>query len=282
MRHETLSIIGACALGAFIGTLLSLDIATHFHYGKYLWSIGALMGGIVAYVAVDFRHFCAGVAHSYRKTISWRPNGPYWRAWFAEWICMGSLVASMVMVFCMAIFVGEAFFDSVSISENLNGTMRLAYAGYVYFCPGFSMTLGLLLTIPVGRSPNETEADYAENLRQNRNRDFKRAINVNPFGVIFWLLYGMVWVMVHSPQLIVKVAKFVISVSSVLAQFIAGVFVYVHSSRRTLCFVDATLGAAIGYTFGSAIIGTIAGVVLGVINYELVSVRWLRLTPLTR
>ncbi|HXK31292.1 MAG TPA: hypothetical protein VJZ94_00875, partial [Candidatus Paceibacterota bacterium] len=67
-----------------------------------------------------------------------------------------------------------------------------------------------------------------------------------------------------------------------IAQFVAGVFVYVHSQRRTICFIDATIGATIGYFFGSAIIGAIAGALLGVINYEIVSVRWLRLVPASR
>lgn len=57
MNRQLWSIVGACALGACIGTFTALDISTRFQYGSYLWGIGALLGGIVAYVAVDFRHF---------------------------------------------------------------------------------------------------------------------------------------------------------------------------------------------------------------------------------
>lgn len=76
MKRETWSIVGACALGAFIGTLVALEIAARFQYGSYFWFVGALFGGAVAYFAVDFHHFWRGVVRSYEKTVAWKPTPP--------------------------------------------------------------------------------------------------------------------------------------------------------------------------------------------------------------
>jgi len=57
------------------------------------------------------------------------------------------------------------------------------------------------------------------------------------------------------------------------------VFIIIHSEIRLLCGVDAVIGAAAGYFTGSAIIGALAGGLIGVINYEIVSRRVLHLVP---
>ena len=60
--------------------------------------------------------------------------------------------------------------------------------------------------------------------------------------------------------------------------FIKVFFLLVHSNIRLLCACDAAFGAIIGYFCGNALVGALAGGVLGVINYEVVSVRLLKLT----
>jgi hypothetical protein len=55
------------------------------------------------------------------------------------------------------------------------------------------------------------------------------------------------------------------------------IFKGVHSDMRLLCMVDSALGAASGYYFGSAILGGVVGMILGLVNYEIVSIRWLKL-----
>jgi len=52
--------------------------------------------------------------------------------------------------------------------------------------------------------------------------------------------------------------------------------------KKCLSALDLTLlgiGAIIGYFCGSAFIGAVAGAILGVVNYKLVSVRWLKMVP---
>lgn len=56
-------------------------------------------------------------------------------------------------------------------------------------------------------------------------------------------------------------------------------FRLIHSDLRLLCGCDATIGAVIGYAIGNALLGAVAGGLIGWLNYEFVSVRWLKLIP---
>lgn len=280
MKRETWSIVFACALGALIGTFAALEIADRFQYGSYFWGIGALFGGMIAYVAVDFRHFCTGVVDVYHATIAWRPNRLYWRAWFAVWLGVWSMTAT-AFTFIGAMIIGGSFLDHSVKPATFDDVLSMAYYGYALCWPGVSLTFGLLIAFgSVSRNYHiKTDAEYEDKLRRARDDGYGMVLNLNPFGIIFWMFYHFIWAVVCSPRLIAKAATIVVAIAVVLAQFVAKAFVHIHSSRRTLCFIDAALGAGIGYTFGSALIGTVAGVILGVINYELVTVRWLKLAP---
>lgn len=68
------------------------------------------------------------------------------------------------------------------------------------------------------------------------------------------------------------------------ARFARLVFVYIHSTERVVCFVDIALGVAVAYTLVSPTLpamltGGGLGLVFGVLNYELISVRLLKLAP---
>jgi len=45
--------------------------------------------------------------------------------------------------------------------------------------------------------------------------------------------------------------------------------------------VDAMLGTVVGYFYGNALIGALAGGIFGVINFEIVSKRLLKLKPVS-
>ena len=283
MIRSWLSIAGACALGALIGTLAALEISTRFQYGHYFWGIGALLGGIVAYVAVDFRHFCAGVANSYHKTITWRPYGLWWRALGSAYVAVAATIPTILIG--MAIILGLLL---VGPDPKMPAFTLL---GVFFYTPLIIITLTLFATLFLGtitglgetaRGGQEPEK-WEEKLRGVIEMNWDLARIFNPVAVSILVirlsLRGLRYEVAHAPETAMVVGLTAKELGKTLGMFIAGVFVYVHSKRRTICFVDAALGAAIGYTFGSAIVGAVAGAVLGVINYEVVSVRWLKLVP---
>jgi hypothetical protein len=61
--------------------------------------------------------------------------------------------------------------------------------------------------------------------------------------------------------------------------FICRVFKYIHSDRRLLCFCEGALGTLAGMYWGNPIIGFIAGVLFGLISYQVISIRILKLKP---
>ena len=265
MKHESWSIMGACFLGAFIGTLIALDISACFQYGSYFWGIGALLGGIVAYAAVDFKRFCAGVRRAYNEIINWRPDRVYWKTYFF-------VFGGFSVIFMTAI---SMLFVPLIWRMNLPGVV----ATTLFL---FSIFLASVLAFAViSRNKYESKVDYTKRLERNRDDGWKMMCYGNPIGMLYWMLVGFGWVAVRTPHAVKMGAltahHAVINGVRITKLFVARVFIHVHSERRTLCFVDATLGAAIGYSFGSAAIGAIAGAVLGVVNYELISVRWLSL-----
>ncbi|MEK7659967.1 MAG: hypothetical protein AAB343_02080 [Patescibacteria group bacterium] len=275
MTRGWLSITLACAFGALIGTLTALEIATRFEYGSNLWVIGAFVGGIAAYVAIDFRHFCAGVAHSYRRTIAWRPDLLWWKALAA----MASGVATMYCSIVGASGAVCAYFSDTPMSFAIS-------ALYLMFALSVFGALFSCLLVSASTSGAIDVADREWRLRNTIAIGWTMILYCNPISAVLGSFRGMKWVAVRTPSAIARAVSATISsvryTASTIAQFVAGIFVYVHSQRRTICFVDATIGAAIGYSFGSAIIGAVAGALLGVLNYEIVSVRLLQLVPSSR
>lgn len=276
MTRSWLSIAFACAFGALIGTLTALEISARFESGSYLWVIGALIGGIAAYVTIDFRHFCAGVVHSYHRTIAWRPDPLWWKALVA-------MAGGIVTIYCSAVGVYGAviaYFSDAPMSVAI-GTLWAMLAASV-----FGVGLSWLMTSVSSSSQVRNATDREQQLRNIVDIGWQFILNGNPIAAALAALRGLKWIAVRTPSAIARAVPATINgvrrMWHTVAQFVVGVFIYVHSQRRMICFVDATIGAAIGYSFGSAIIGAIAGAILGVINYEIVSVRLLRLVPSSR
>ncbi len=275
MTSGWLSIAFACALGALIGTLTALEISIRFEYGSSLWGIGALAGGIAAYVAIDFRHFCSGVAHSYHSTITWRPDRLWWKAFgtFA-----GGTVTTVCSLSALVCPVFVFFNDDIPMS----GILFTLYC--VLWISAFAVlyawgVIAMILQSEKDASPARRDELLSSIVETGKSLFLK----FNPIAVTVAALRGLKKAAVESPPAIKRAVPTVITrgreVWRATSQFAVSVFVFIHSQRRTVCFVDATIGAVIGYSFGSAIIGAVTGAILGVINYEIVSVRLLRVTP---
>ncbi len=134
-----LSIALACAFGSIIGTLTALEISARLEYGSYLWSIGALVGGIAAYVAIDFRHFCAGVAHSYRCAIAWRPYGLWWKA-------LATISGGIALIYWWIVVVGgaaAAYVSGAPVSAVISTLYVLVASVFGSFFGGLIVCAGL-------------------------------------------------------------------------------------------------------------------------------------------
>jgi len=303
MKKESWSIAFACALGAFVGALSALEIESHFAYGKYLWIFGALLGGFVAYLAVDFRQFCTSIARSYRMSADsitracrtatvWRPNKLYWKSVIALELGFGAVLASLVLLLAAGDFVVE-YLRPAGLSK-----------GIMFVLGGIGVIAALtavLVMVQVPQTQTERgwrrfrrDISYEEYLAEDEKEGWRVFKLGNPIVLPFLLLgvaieaawEALKWcwqnrvrianAMISTASAVVVATRFV---GDEMKNFVVRTFIYVHSERRTICFVDAALGALAGFFFGSAAVGAAVGAMLGIINYELVSVRWLKLVP---
>lgn len=258
MRKETWSIGFACLLGAFIGTLVALEISARFTYGSWLWGIGALVGGLVAYCAVDFRHLCTGVVRSYQKTINWRPDRLYWKAYCIYFGGSYTLCISLIG-FTEVVFKPS---DSIIIPLII-----------------FAITSAVLTWAMLSNWSNYDDERRLCYAMQVTDLGWRLMRNYNPIGIAYWVCCGALWAIRRIPSAGTRLVVFAKFHWMQIRQFAIEIFFYVHSGRRKICFVDATLGATIGYFLGSAIFGAVIGAILGIVNYEIVSIRWLKILP---
>lgn len=59
--------------------------------------------------------------------------------------------------------------------------------------------------------------------------------------------------------------------------FLREMIILIHSDSRTVCFVGGSAGATAGFFSGSWLIGAVAGAVVGLVSYELVGKRLLKI-----
>lgn len=281
MHNKTSSIVLACALGACIGAFSALEIASRFEYGSFLWIVGALLGGVVSYITINFRGFCLGVVYSYDKTLAWRPNRLYWGAVGMVFIGVLSLLSNTLPFLIIGLSVAKCFQEP---SVDIIGMLQSAWEdrNVVINWIIFAMTMATTLSFLVNARDNKGEREYKDSLFNLREIGYKWLVRNNVFVVTLWAVHyvskKLCQFVVNSPRFAKMVFIGFVALVVEIAQFVAGVFVYVHSSQRTLCFVNATLGAATGYFLGSTFIGACAGAILGFVSHKLVSVCWLQIT----
>lgn len=266
-KRDFISASSAVGLGALIGGLLSIEIATRFSLGGFLWIFGALIGGCVAYVTADFRHFCDGVSDAYNKTVSWRPNCLYWKTvaiYFA-----GTSLAWFSFFFSLFVFL--CFVD-----DMMN---KLPY--FVWVSVPMSALLGTIITkVNTQRTGWMVGRRYTCHMLEVQKSGYYLLTRYNPVSapfVVFFYIIRVVYLMVKAmPEFRIWAVK----ASRVLRSFLLVALKNVHSQKRAVVFFDATAGAVIGYMLGSALLGACIGAIaIYPLHRELIAVRLLKVMP---
>ena len=263
MRKESWSIGLSCALGAFVGSLISLELAAFFSYGQYLWFVGALIGGSVAYITHEFRTVRRSVAQTWSDMTSWRPNR---LRWYLRFLLARNVSAiGSGLVFWLALFAGGL----ASIGQTAEPGEISIFTTLLIVALVFSTVVALMVAVAfiIGTSGWPTKVLVHEE-RRARWGAWRYNVFSLPFFGTWYLLRRLVYLLKHVPGAVVFSYRFVKRVLRII-----------HSSERVLCFVHAAIGASVGYFAGSALIGAFVGALLGVASYELLSVRILKLVP---
>ena len=235
----------ACALGGGFGAFLGHQL---FYPSGWSLLLGFLLGGLVSYLAYDFRGVLAAIPQAWRKTVD------------------GLSVAFLVFL-VFAIVVANAL-AIVGGAKALNLFLNLSQEMTEWLEVTLAFTLMAGLMTNVFRMVAK-DSDF------DRPREASIFIikQLNPFAN---LLIGV-------PYLIFIVAKGVVLLLTLLPRFTWNVFVLIHSELRLLCLLYGGLGAVAGTliagTLAGTLVGALAGGIFGVLNFEIVSKRLLKLVP---
>jgi hypothetical protein len=252
---DTAKVFIACALGGFVGTMVALQFATHF------WWLGLIVGGLVGYLSYEFREVLAALREAWILTTSWRPDLRGFLRRCAENIGYAAKQALGTALLVSNYFPLFTLIMLFSAGKQFLFQNAFLLGGIYVGCMIFFGIMGFLAGL--------------DELGDGRNRDllFSEGLRFNPFATWFYhiprailrALWNTGWGIVHGSIWTVR--------------FVRTFFLLVHSDFRLLCGVDAALGCAVGYFFGNALVGGLAGGVIGLINFEIVSKRILHINP---
>lgn len=255
MDNRVVKVFFGTAVGAGIGALLALQWAM-------FWWAGALVGGVIGYLAYDLPEFARAVRTTWKKMWAWRIPQGYWRA--VGWTSAGLL--SLVVTVCLGVMALLALCGSSRPSVELWAAM-----GGVCLAGVFCSVLMVALALFANASPVLRSEAVLDTFRFYLHQ-------WNPVKVyLYWPVWGMVWCLKRLPRVLAAAPRVIANMAIWTAQFVVAVFRLIHSDLRLLCGVDAMLGAAIGFFAGSALVGAVAGGIIGVLNFEILSKRVLGL-----
>ena len=248
----------ACFLGAFIGAFVALQI------NPVLWWIGMLAGALVGYVSYEFEVLIRAISRSFIATFKWRPNKSFWRAYFSTGFGVMGLFHSIFAFLLLYILIASEPSPSMKLPTSqellqIFWAIVVSHVCLIFMGGSFAMdTLG-----------KNSEGIYSAGASYGKT---------NPVTIIFWYLPRGTWFVIKRlPKILGVVFELCIFVIVSGSHAVVAGFKLVHSDIRLLCACDAAIGTIIGSFSGNAMIGGITGGILGVLDYELVSKRLLRI-----
>lgn len=232
----------ACALGGGIGAFVALQMWQPF------WWVGMLVGGLVGYLTYEFNEVRRAIPIAWRKVANWHPNKEWWGIFLQ---LFPVLVIGLPGTILLSLFVF--------------GCAVRYMRGFDFPADYMLLLLNLGATVMLSAEVASDGANQIVDGRKDLATTLRNYQKYTIFGVYFVIL----------PQGVLLAMRWI-------AQFSRYLFFIIHSEMRLLCGLDATIGAAIGYWLGNAIIGALAGGIFGLANFEIVSRRWLKLVPMTK
>jgi uncharacterized membrane protein (UPF0136 family) len=267
---ERLKIIIALALGSFIGSLVAIEI------NHYFWWLGLLVGGAVGYLSYEFKVVLVAVVNAVGYAYVRFPGIAEIKS-FVIGAALGAWIF-INRIMCLALFI-SLFYIILNLFANWDrGPFTSTMQPLVIYWRG--MFYGVILMAMLSASLISLSLPGRQSVLDNF---FKFTFYHLPKFIVLKIIVG---VPVNIVKALIVAARVTPRVARTIGRFVkvfaTRFFRLIHSDIRLLCAVDSAIGSAVGYFAGSAIIGLIAGVLFGLVNYEVVSKRVLKLVPINR
>lgn len=262
MRSRGFRVFLAVALGSFVGALVALEVRTAF------WWIGLIVGGLTGYLGYQPMTVARAVPIAAREAtkLTGLTVGYFWtRRQFIGW----ALLSYLVLTFWATLFV--AVIGAPKTMDSIRNALLTSMFGAGIAGP-FAFFLSRVFLI--------------EGFATEKMRSFCR--KGNPIRVLAVQLPRVLWKILWSlpivtVQMIIGTPRVVVVLYRALVlfpiRFAITLTRLIHSDVRLLCGVDAAIGAGIGYFTANALLGALAGGIFGVLNFEVLSKRVLKIVP---
>jgi hypothetical protein len=301
-RRSTSQAALACALGALVCGIIA--IVTGYHLGY-----GIVAGLITGYIAYEFRDVLRAVPIAYcvtrRNLVSVYGSSvaslQAWRAQPHPVLYPAALIVAPFHIRLMFLMSRSMLASMPSVPYRIAMTLLMAVTALLAFLIAawfVAAPLSILMYIgarvgershwwpmllPGGYEPEAAALDARGLRRQPLN--YRNVARWTAKGVGLTVLF-FVWTSWKY------LFFFVGAVLSMLADFLWTVFKLIHSQARVLCALDGTIGGAIAYQFFigpdrsiaqnavAVAFGMVLGIGWGLVNYEIVSKRILKVVPM--
>ncbi|MDO8621656.1 MAG: hypothetical protein Q7R80_00290 [bacterium] len=257
MDRHAQKVFLAVAIGVGLGILTGRAIG-----GAFAWMLGAALGGASAYVLFAPIAALRAIPAAYRAARGWHLTSEQWEeVRWTIWAILSPFTSMLAVVFTIA----WCDKDQTIVSTSM-GWAKIVFPTVV-----FGTLIGMMGAILTEVKLLKPPTGWSEWCGRMPVRRSVAAHTLLPV-LLFW----------HLPRTLWLVATvFVPGVASFVGHFAWQWFRLVHSDLRMICLADAFLFAGIGTLVGGPILAwMVGGGAFGVLNYHVVSVRWLKLQPI--
>ncbi len=259
----------SCLLGGIIGGAISF--ACHLQYAWASWlalPVGALVGGLIAYIWYDLEGAKNGVFRAWNETYleareTWKSLVTFCRLsfWSILFVHLSMYTSVVYIIILLSLFIP---------AKDLHYSV-----GFV-FCE----VLSILISVIIVNGVILNEHDHKKMSSFFKTCTWKYS---NPVAVAVWIVVSVIWAIVRVPNGL----SFLLNFLKGCMKFLKTSFTYIHSQGRLIVAVDTALGVLLGVALGlhynNPLMGTLAcgfiGMILGEVNYRIVSIRWLKVQP---
>ncbi|MFH0828834.1 MAG: hypothetical protein V1907_01495 [Candidatus Kerfeldbacteria bacterium] len=269
--------------GAFIGSLVGLQLAPMF------WWVGMLVGGVVGYFAYNAGEVLRAVPRAWQmaRAVWWQILGVDYAEAFRQFgrtcvhvllaLGLGALIIPAVVLCATAVGIVWVMEVVVALTRFLPASPWV----YAFGTPQDLMATLFISLIVGGFIAAVALVVWSDSRDWDELKIFLRQ---RKGWVALLLLYKaspLGWLTWYLPKLLWLVLPLLPAAAQAIVAFWWTLFKLIHSNQRLLCGVDAAIGAAVGIFAHNPLVGALVGGVVGVLNFELISKRWLKLVPTT-
>src|SRR3989344_132307 len=224
-------------LGSFVGAVCALELGVH-------WVFGSLIGGLAGFGLMARDDIAPAFKGAWRKVYGWRAPWKRVGQFFEDWLYW-SIVFHLFG--CLAVVL---FF---SLSLTLGGD-RITLWGLIFLPIFGGVAAGLVFNVLA----------FSLNSQEER-KSFHSAV-IHHLNIISFSVFAVRWFIQGVP----KALSFSVSFCKKAPSFCREFAIRIHSKKAITATIFCAAGAAVGYFSGSAIIGGLSGVVVGLLEHTMV------------